>query len=170
MWSRKKENEMNNKKKKKESLKKHQLRKQVNLLFFFFSWFFFFSLRNEIFDFLGCFSASWDLCLFVLMLRNGANVYLGCWYTWIWIIVALEIGVEMDIKPERDLLYFGGRGGDFWGVWWAAYGVVRGNWSAPALLWMSDRYIWVFPEMFFFSFRDATEFWVSGVGRLQSYF
>lgn len=130
MWSRKKENEMNNKKKKKRKPKKAPIEEaSESALFFFFPWFFFFSLRNEIFDFLGCFSASWDLCLFVLMLRNGANVYLGCWYTWIWIIVALEIGVEMDIKPERDLLYFGGRGGFLRGLvsslWGGAWELIR---------------------------------------------
>lgn len=136
----------------------------MNLLFFFFFliyiYTFFFSLTNEIFDFFGCFSASWDLRLFVLMLRNGANVYLGCWYTWIWIIVRWRSEWRWILNLNVTCCILGG---DFGGVWVRYFDVWRSLWDGawelmqPMLLWAefwtSGRRLWLFPAVFSFRGR-----------------
>lgn len=89
---------------------------------------------------------------------------------------ALEIGVEMDIKPERDLLYFWG--GISEGFGWdilmcgAAYGTVHGNWCSPCCSEQSsERRVGAFGfSQPCFPLGDATEFRVSGVGRVTILF
>lgn len=138
----------------------------------------------EMFGFSWCPAASWGFLFvcFNAMKSNRVNVYLGCWYTWIWIIVHWRFKLRWIFKAECYLLYsFGvffpeGFGEDVL-ICGATYRTAHGKINPPgATLEQSfecqtGTFV-IFPELlcFFLFFRNATEFWVIGVGRLQSYF